>query len=80
MLLENNVSDSMNEFSLVFSLLFIVGLIITYLIIIYFMDQPKKKEIMLRYTAELEKYTQNHIAVKHPEEENHILLVNKPQN
>ena len=79
MLLQDNTSGSMNVLILIYSLFFWIGLIVVYIVIIYAMDHPKKKKIMVTYSTNLKRYTQDNLTKYDLENENRILLV-KTQN
>jgi hypothetical protein len=76
MLLEKNVVENMNEVALAFSLIFIVGMVITYLGIIYLLIHPKRKRLLLTYTSKLETFAQSRSVIQDPNDDHHILLVN----
>ena len=79
MLLQDNTSGSMNVLILIYSLFFWIGLIVVYIVIIYAMDHPKKKQILVTYSTNLKRFTQDHLTKYDLENENRILLV-KTQN
>lgn len=76
MLLQNNATENMTELSLLYSLFFWMGLIITYIFIIYSLEHPKKKKMMLTYGANLRRYTQEHLIHYDSNSDNEVLLVN----
>ena len=77
MLLENNDLGSMNGLILVFTLIFFVGLISTYVVIIYFLVHPKRKKLIRTHLTMLRESNQNHSINYHYMEDDIILLVNQ---
>jgi len=77
MLLENNGSGSMNGLVLVFTLIFFVGLISTYVVITYLIGNSKRKSLITTYSALLREHIQSHMINNRPVADDIILLVNQ---
>ena len=60
MLLQTSVSGNINILILLSALIFFAGIIATYISIIYFMEHYKRKKLMVTYSRNLIRYTQEH--------------------
>ena len=75
MLLETNLTDQSNGLTLIFFVVFWVGLCVGYLAIVYFLFHPRKRKLILTWTTELESFARSRSIIHNPNRDEDILLV-----